>query len=726
MTNNINTGRESLLRKLADEYYNGQPSVSDSEYNAIYQLHARSRSANPHLELWKDTILDKVGAPSRPSSGFRKVNHIEKLLSLENVFEKEPGQSDELMKWLGGLGDGVELSVEPKADGLSAVLYYSTETGELRTVVTRGTGEAGDDITSNFLAYCPGTPRHLDATLLPKDRMDERLLIVRGEIVMTKQEFDLINKRMAEQNEPLLKNPRNGAAGVMRRKHPGTQEGAALTFVAHGVGGKVFKDHGDAMAFLRQSGFETTDRGVRVVAYASGTRVELGLLKIILMENMPYECDGVVFKVMDYELRDKLGTTSKDPRWAVALKTIQEEVATTLNSITVQVSRQGVLTPVAELEPVLLGGVMVSRATLHNEDYIQNKRITPGDEVVIERAGAVIPSVKRSITGDENPERGATYRFYMHRHLDGKCPVCSTPIQQQKLADGSNGAKWLCPNPDCASRLSGAVLHFCGRSGLDIQGVGPELAQAMAAQLRIDAASLGRKANVTDILYWKVDDFAKLVVQEDGELFGSARAEKVVASMRESVKLPLHRWLCAMGIPNINVNTSREISRLFRTCEDLVFSLRGMDGREFPVSRAIKAVAAGESKKSPEIAAVGLSHHLGPVSCKSLLDFVCENENMVCFKRMLEHDVVSDNYTPGNDAAASSMGGKVFVITGTMSVPREDIAALIQAAGGRVSGSVTSKTNYLVVGEGGGKKRSDAEKLNVPVLTEQELRNMLS
>jgi len=716
--------REQKLNEYSDAYYNGQPLVSDAEFDRLWKEHKLAREEDPSHAQWKDTILDRVGAGPMASSGFTKVKHLAPMMSLDNIFvQTEAPQLGELRKWLakldiGNMADKVVIVAEPKIDGLSASIIY--EDGLLSRVVTRGDGDEGDDITANALAAAL-----VPSTIIPDAPWGNIHLRgireFRGEIYMPFGVFnDLHDVAIAAGEEP-PSNPRNAAAGMIRRKDSSSLRGCGLKFMVHGIENTDLDTYSDERARAAAFGFIVPAH----FEFYVDENPELDVLSTLL--NRGYPTDGLVFKVDSYKLRKALGFTSRAPKWAIALKLEQEQVETICSDITVQVGRSGILTPVAELDPVTVDGSVVSRATLHNEAQVNRLGLMVGDRVVLQKAGGVIPEIVKSVTfekivaqakihGPHEPADPiarvlkARPLFSLPDYIENKCPSCgSTDIVK-------DGERYVCGNTaGCKAQMAARVEHMASRGCLNIMGLGTEACDAIAQR--------GDITHPFDILNKDLEWFASLSwVTDTGKnmSFGNARAKKAVDSFATIGKQPFSRWLAACGIHSVGENTSKEVSRIFKQPLDLVRQYMDTDG----VHDVLKQIVAGADKNVGWLATYQVSHHLGPVSAGELLKFIGSPDGAFALAMMAGRDVVSDNYDPTPaPKSAGNLTGQAFAITGTMSQPRDYFKAMIEEAGGKVTDTISAKLTALVCGLGGGGKRDKAAKLGIPVWDENQLRD---
>ncbi len=771
--------------------------MTDTEFDAMWKEHTDSRAATPGDPVWQDTILDRIGAEPSAQSGFVKIAHSVPLMSLDNVFVGDDGSIDEILRWINRtwktLGVDLQIIGEPKIDGLSLRLVYFN--GELQTAATRGDGSIGEDVTANVIASGI-VPLRLH---LPVHGMLE----INGETYMTFRNFEVLNARQADLGLPLYANPRNAAAGILRRKDPTQARG--LSFLAHGVAvGAVEADYVREMLRLNGLGLNTPRQKSLKIAGELPTRDDefqsdaghTAMWLNAVNDDLNYPVDGVVLKVARFAFQEELGCTSRAPRWAIAVKFQQEEVETTLKEITIQVGRSGVLTPVAELEPVLVDGTTVSRATLHNEDHVNRLGVRPGDRVVIRKAGAIIPEVLRVVEGGNAiPSRHSTAEFSreqldtaraelltvgnmieagqlpaefdVYRRIaasaygvaddevtdeqrkDAKslafwtaytpawkyhlgwatqwtCPSCGEKSVVAQRDEKKGSVKWLCSNTlRCPAQLAARIEHMASRDCLNIDQLGGEVCDAIARQegagglIRHPFDVMGKRAPWFARLTWETESGGRMT-------FGESRAAKVEAAILATRTLPLNRWIAALGIPSIGKNTSKEISRLVRNVEALGNACSAPAGLFYQMIISYEEDPKKEFYETLKTR-YAISPRLGPVSLGRLMDFVSSDDGMHAL-RLIPASVVSDNYAPEptkvDPASAGPLTGKTFVITGTLSQPREHFQKLIEGAGGKVSGSVSKSTDYLLAGDKAGSKLAKAGSLGVTIIDEQGLQEL--
>lgn len=707
---------ERRLRDASDAYYRGAPILSDDEYDELRDLHALERRRNPEHPQWADTILDAVGAPP-PPAGLSKVAHSHPMLSLDNVFVGDDDSLAELEGWCAAIaaqhGAGTRLILEPKIDGLSVALTYRD--GELERAVTRGDGSVGEDITANVLAARIAPPRipcRLGEGCEPQ--------VMHGEIFMTFADFADLNARAESAGEEPYANPRNAAAGIIRRHDPSQVRG--LSLLVHGFATPAGTLYSHEAARLNAAGDLHTPPST---AIAAGSPLVFGsgsAMQRLFAGLCDFPIDGVVAKVDDLELRAKMGCTSRAPRWAVALKFRQETAETRVREIAVQVGRSGVLTPVAELEPVQLDGSTVGRASLHNQDQVNRLGIRPGDRVLVRKAGAIIPEVVRSVTYADMGPRGqeARGKWLLPEHIGQQCPSCGHGELKQRMV--GEATVWLCGNTaGCPAQMGAWVEHMASRACLDLDQLGGEACDEIGRLAKGEGIGhpfdvLGKPAGWFAALSWETRSGGRMT-------FGESRAAKVAEAISRARLLPLNRWVAALGLPSIGANTSKEISRL---CPDAAALVRSCCDPEGVFGTMADSLGGDKVRYDKLKLLYGVSPRLGPVSLRVLVDYARSEEG----RRRLSQipgTARSDNY---QDASAPQVGGplsgKTFVVTGTLSVPRGEIQSLIESAGGKVSGSVSAKTDYLVAGEKAGSKLDKATKLGVSILSEAELRGMVS
>jgi DNA ligase (NAD+) len=545
------------------------------------------------------------------------------------------------------------------------------------------------------------------ATLNPSSSIPS-LLEVRGEIFMPNEAFAALNAERDEAGLPTFANPRNAAAGTLKQLDPRVVAKRPLAFLAHGLGayeGPPLETEHEFHALLESLSIPQNqpilnagnlDELLEAVATINRERHSLG-----------FGTDGAVVKVLERSEREKLGFTSRAPRWAAAYKFLPEQKETTLNSIIIQVGRTGVLTPVAELTPVLISGSTVSRATLHNQDEIAKKDIRLGATVLVEKAGEIIPAIVKVIRHAPGAKP-----FSLYDSVGGKCPSCDGPIEQEE-----GFVAWRCVNFQCPAQAVTRIKHFAGRKALDLEGLGEIVAEALVRH--------GHCHTPLDLFRLTEETLANLNLgtEEAPRRFGEKNAAKILAALAAAKSKPLHRWLFAMGIRQLGESAAKELSRLHLTLAEIPDS---------PIlAELLRDTRVDAKKKNELLAQYSITGDVGPAVAETIITFFKSAAGRHALDRFEELGInpVSDNYLPiaaEADLSGLPLAGKTFVITGTLSIDRDAMKELIEANGGKVSGSVSAKTGYVVAGEGGGSKRDKAEKLGVPILDEDELRRMIA
>lgn len=703
--------RAELDRHNQLYYQDATPEISDAEYDRLFRELEDLEQAHPEFAD-PNSPTQRVGGA--PLEAFEQREHLLPMLSIDDLFgEDEVG--DFFRRLQKGLGlEEIPLTVEPKIDGVACSLVYRD--GALDYALTRGDGTRGDDITQNVRTI-RNIPLMLGDDAPP-------LLEVRGEIFMPSEGFARLNEQRDEEGLDTFANPRNATAGTLKSLDPKVVASRPLAFLAHGLGaneGSEMVTEDDFRALLEKFQIprnqpiwhvETLEGVLTAIRELDEKRHHLG-----------HGTDGAVIKVLDFSQRETLGFTSRAPRWAAAFKYPPEQKETTLRAITVQVGRTGVLTPVAELDPVFVSGTTVSRATLHNQEEIERKDIRIGDTVIIEKAGEIIPSVVSVLTAKR--PLGAE-RYSLPEALNYQCPSCDGPIEK---AEGF--VAWRCLNFECPAQAVTRITHFAGRKALDIDGLGESVAIKLV-ETKLASSPL-------DLFKLTLDDLANLLLDpaksSDGltvskeRRFGEKRAQTLINSLEKArQEMPLHRWLFAMGISQIGESAARELSRLHEKLSDLTDSPIVSDLADLP---NFEELSKSKRKKEnhPRLKDFQIDDNLGPVAAQHLRTFFQSPGGQHALEKLgeLGIDPKSHNYAPDPTASSADLPlvGKTFVITGTLSAPRPEFKSLIEQHGGKVSGSVSSKTHFLLAGEGGGSKQTKAESLGVPVIGEDELKEML-
>jgi DNA ligase (NAD+) len=695
------------IRRHDHAYYvEARPLVSDFDYDRLYRELLDLEKAFPDLAT-PDSPSQRVGGT--PLKEFKPVKHSLAMLSLDNTYSQEEVRAfvKRLQKMLPG--ERLEFTVEPKVDGVAVSLRY--ESGVFTVGATRGDGTTGDDITANLKTIrslplklegglgvppAPHSPKPEPGSQAPPRKGAARqedwaaVLEVRGEVFMSKAAFARLNAERAAAGEELYANARNTTAGSLKQLAPSLVAKRPLDVVIYGTGlieaggAKLPGAHDQMLQWLRTLGFRTPER-VWVCRSEEELIAAINQLDQVRRQ-FAYETDGAVIKLNDFGQRERAGCTAKAPRWAMAYKYAAERARTRLKAITIQVGRTGALTPVAELEPVSLAGSTISRATLHNEDELRRKDIRVGDLVVIEKAGEVIPAVvevaKERRTGKEQP-----FPF------PKICPECGSKVTRT-IDDAGGGADasgterpgegyvvWRCPNPDCPAQVRGRLEHWCARGAMDIEGGGEVLvAQLVKSGLVTDVADLYRLSRA---------EVAAL------ERMGEKSAQNFLDGIQASKQRDLWRLLFGLGILHVGAGVAKALGRAFPSLDEL------------------------RTASLEELASVD---DVGPVIARSLFQWFNDSRNKALIERLRQAELNFQSALHQPHAAAGPLRGLTLVLTGTLpNLTREQAAARIEAAGGRVSGSVSQKTNYVVAGEQAGSKLDKARSLGVRVIDEAEL-----
>ena len=643
------------------------PEMSDTEYDFLFRELVDIETANPDLKT-PDSPTQRVG--SLPVSGFTPHRHLVPMLSLDNAFsEEELRQFDERVKRFLGLTEEVEYFAEMKFDGASMSLTYID--GVLTTAATRGDGTTGENVLPNAKTI-RGIPLSLRESL-------PGTIEVRGEVVMLKSVCEELNQAKAKKGEQVFVNPRNAASGGLRQLDSRLTAERKLNFFTYGVGAvelglpptDLVEKQSTALHYLKELGF----------ASRTENRVSLGIEGIVKFveeigvarPNLPFGIDGVVIKVNSKALQEHLGNTAKGPRWAIAYKYPAEQAFTILNRIFVQVGRTGNVTPVADLEPVFVGGVTVSRATLHNFDDLERKDVREGDTVIVQRAGDVIPEVVGPVLEKRHPDAQKPQPPVV-------CPACGSNLVRPE------GLVFLkCPNSKgCPAQLSSALQHFVGRKMMDIEGLGEKQIERFL--------ELGYLTDLSSI--YRIKDHKEALLALDR--MGEQSVENLLAAIEESKQRPLPRLLFALGIPDVGERGGQDLARAYGTLERF---------RKAKLDDLIQIDGIGEKTAS------GIELWMEDEANQKLLD-----------------DLLALGVSPVEAEAPISdiFEGKTFVFTGKLEkFTREDAEATVMKMGGKAAGSVSAKTQYVVAGPGAGSKLANAEQLGITVLNEDEFLAML-
>lgn len=643
-------------------YVLDSPVISDEEYDMML------RRLKELEEKWgyilPDSPTQRVGAV--PSEKFEKVEHREPMLSLDNAFSiEEVRDFDARIKRLLNITEDVEYTVEPKYDGLAVELSYKD--GLLYKASTRGDGYVGEDITQNIK-----TIKVIPLRIEGVDKIPEEIDI-RGEVYMNIDEFERINRERIQKGEPVFANPRNAASGSVRQLDPSITASRKLFMSCYGIGyvrGAEFKSQLEFIEWLKKSRFPVP----AYVKLAIGIDEVIEAIKEIekLRQGYSFETDGAVIKVNNFELQRRLGTKTREPRWAIAYKYPAHQGITKLKEIIASVGRTGVITPIALLEPVKIGGVTVSRSTLHNWDEVERKDIRVGDYIIVERAGEVIPHiigvVKDRRTGEEREVR-----------IPEHCPICGSKTVREP---GEVAVK--CINFNCPAQVEERIRHFTSRKAMNIDGLGDKTVELLHNR--------GIIKHFVDLYRLRQEDIKGLPG------FAELSSRKLIEAIAKSKKTTLSRLLYALGISQVGEYASKLLAQHFRKLEDLYH------------------IKAEKLVQIPQI---------GEKTAKAIEQFFHNEENLKALEELKKMGLKVENPEFEEEKKPSPLRGLTFVITGTLPKPREEVKEIIEKAGGKVSSSVSKKTDYLLVGEEPGSKLTKAKALGVKNLSYEEFIKML-
>lgn len=648
--------REELRKHEHLYYVLDRPEIADAEYDALMRRLKELESLHPEL-VTPDSPTQRVGG--RPREGFVKVPHSAPMLSLDNALnESELHDFDRRVRELLN-GEPYQYAAELKMDGLSMAAHY--DSGLLRRAVTRGDGSVGEDVTENARTI---------RTLPLRTKGGLPGFEARGEAIMTRRAFEKLNASREQENLSRFANPRNAAAGALRALDPAMTASRQLDFYAYFLlvnGDYHFASHWESLQALEAMGFKVNPHK-RLCACAAD------LLAFCAeweqkRETLPYEIDGVVAKIDSIAQQRRLGWTAKAPRWAIAIKFAARQAETAIEDIGVYVGRTGALTPVAHLAPVVVGGVTVSRATLHNEDEIERLQVRIGDTVLIERSGDVIPKVVRVVK-----EGAARRAFRMPAH----CPVCGGDVVREPGEAASR-----CINTNCPARLKESLLHFAARGVMDIDGMGYALVDQLVDR--------GMVTNVADLYGLTLEQLLDL------ERMGKKSAQKILDNICASRARPLPRVLNGLGIPFVGERTAQILAETFGDLDTIASS------------------DSGQLQRAEEV---------GPKVAHSIVQFFAEPRNRELVERLRQAGLQFQYERKRRRSGA--LEGLTFVLTGTLpTLSREEAKERIEAAGGKVAGSVSKKTDFVVAGGDAGSKLEKARSLNIPVLDEAQLMGKL-
>jgi len=649
------------------EYHNyryyvlDQPEISDAQYDRLMRELEKLEDEYPELRS-PNSPTQRVGAP--PLESFEIVRHTLPMLSLANAFdESEARDFDKRVKKFLGSSANITYVAEPKLDGLAVELVY--ERGQFVVGSTRGDGVNGENITQNLR-----TIKTIPLQLIRKEIPAPERFEVRGEVIIQLKKFKELNRKREEMEEPLFANPRNAAAGSVRQLDSKITAARPLEIYCYGVGevrGRTFKTHSEILQTFPKWGLRTNPNIQRcqnideVLEYYHKMNEK--------REALPYEIDGIVIKVDRLDLQARLGEIARSPRWALAFKFQPKQETTKILDIIVQVGRTGALTPVAVMEPVKVGGVEVSRATLHNQDEIDKKDVRVGDTVVIQRAGDVIPEVVQVIT---SKRKGTEKKFRM----PSKCPVCGAEVIKDEAIHRCNGL-------DCPAQLKGRIKHFASKRAMNIEGLGVKLTDQLVEK--------GLIKDVADIYYVNKKELIEL------ERMADKSAQNIIDAIEKSKTKPLSKFLYALGIRHVGETTAEDLARHFPRLDDL-FHLSEEDLMEI--------------------------EGIGPEVAASVIQFFRDKKNKESIELLKKAGV---KVIEPKIKEKGKLTGKTFLFTGTLKTfGREEARNLVESLGGMTASSVSKKVDYVVVGEDPGSKSEKTKELGIKTLTEEEFKKIVS
>jgi len=657
---------EKLVKDLNYHSYRyyvlDSPEISDAEYDGLYRRLRDLEEKNNYV--LPDSPTQRVGAA--PLDKFEKVRHTEPMLSLDNAFSyDEVREFDKRLRKLLGSDREIEYTVEPKYDGLAMELTYRR--GLLYRASTRGDGYEGEDVTQNIKTI-KSVPLKIDGKQTPEE------IDIRGEVYMDLEEFEKLNKERGKKGEPLFANPRNAAAGSVRQLDPSVTVSRKLYLACYGTGtvkGISFKSQSEFIGWLREARFPTPAR----VVTANGIDRAIDAIKEVEegRGGFPFETDGAVVKVNDFALQQRLGVKTREPRWAIAYKFQAHQGTTTILDIQGSVGRTGVITPFAIFKPVRIGGVTVSRSTLHNWDEIERKDIRIGDTVVVERAGDVIPHVVSVM------EKGKSRKEFP---IPEKCPACGSKVVRE---EGEVAVR--CISLHCPAQIQEKIIHFASRGGMDIEGLGEKNVQLLYSK--------GLIKHFEDIYKLKKEELLEL------PRFAEKSAQNLIRAIERSKKTTLARFLYALGIIHVGEFAAKLLAKNFDSLETLyhVSPEDIMDIKQMGEKIAASVVTFFNDKKNLE-----------------LLDVMLKEHNL---------KISNPEYQGEKKRTAGPLEGLTFVITGSLPKPRKEVEDLIESKGGHASSAVSASTSYLVVGDDPGSKLQQAKTLRVRTISYKELLHLI-
>ena len=652
----INYLRKTLNKHNINYYVHDNPTISDFEYDSLLKELQLLEDKNPNL-ITNDSPTQRVGG--QPLDTFDTITHRQPMLSLSNAMNEDElvNFNSQLIKLLNSVDD-IEYIAEPKLDGLAVELVY--EHGQFIYGSTRGDGIVGEDITHN-LKTIKGIPLSIDIQPIPE------LLEIRGEVFINHQDFQDLNKKRLANGENLFANPRNCAAGSLRQLNPQITKSRPLRIFCYAPGeinGITFNSQQEFLTQLPKWGFPV-NKHIEIGKGLSFLK-NYYLKADALRKQLQYDIDGVVFKVNSYTLQNQLGARSKSPRWAIAGKLKAEQATTKINDIVISVGRTGALTPVAKLDPVEVGGVTISNATLHNQDEINRKDIRIGDTVLIQRAGDVIPEVVKVIL----EHRASNSKLFLIPDL---CPKCN-----HKVYKNEEDAVIRCMNELCEAKIKGKIQHYVSKSCMDIDGMGPQIIDLLLKNHLI--------ADISSLYSLSKENLSKL------DRLGEKSASNLINSINKSKNTNLSNFLHGLGIRNVGQKGAKILEKNFR-------------GDIYSIMNATKE----------DLVSI---HEIGEIMAESLVDYFSNNKNIELINRCLQAGLKFDDITIAKE---SKISGKTFVFTGNLeNLKRNEAIAIIEKYGAKQTSSISKNTDYVVVGEKSGKKFIKARELNLNILNEKD------
>lgn len=669
MTENVPEQIKKQIEKLVSElnYHNylyhvlDQPEIPDIQFDQLFRK--LKEFEDKYHYILPNSPTQRVGAT--PLEKFEKIRHSTPMLSLSNAFTyDEIKLFDERIKRLMNTNEDIEYSVEPKYDGLALELTYSH--GFLFKAATRGDGYEGEDVTVNIKTI-RSIPLKIELRDMIPDEID-----IRGEVYMSLNEFEKLNKERENLDERPFANPRNAAAGSVRQLDPSITASRKLYLACYGLGtvkGREFKSQSDFIKWLKKARFPTPEKMQVVRGIDNVIDVIMKLDKN--RASFPFETDGAVIKVNDFELQEKLGTKTREPRWAIAYKFAAHQAPTKIVAILSSVGRTGVITPYAVLKPVHIGGVTVSKSTLHNWNEVINKDFRAGDTVLVERAGDVIPHVLRVL------ERGSEQ--HPPQPVPTKCPACDSTIVRE---EGEVAVR--CISLDCPAQIQEKIIHFASRSGLDIEGLGEKNVELLYSK--------GLIAHFEDIYKLSKEELLQL------PRFADKSAQNLIDAVNRSRQTTLAKFLFALGILHVGEYAAKILAKHFEKLENLY------------------------QVKTEDVETI---KQMGNIIASSVSNFFNDQNNLKTLRALKKELVISNPDFKARDEARGPLKGLAFVITGTLPKPRKEVETFIESQGGHVLSALSRNTNYLLVGEQPGSKSQKAGELNVKSITFSELMKMI-